>query len=83
MTKTRDLAAAVPMFRIGQKVRYQDYTNRPQTGRVQALEANWRNYTDESGEVHPHLVYQVEHPSYSNGRIYLSEEEMRPVTIGE
>lgn len=63
---------AEPEYDIGDLVRYLDHHNRLQEGRVLSIEANW--WSDRDGRPdRPLISYTVQHPSYRNGRMYVSD----------
>ncbi len=66
--------ASVPKYARGQIVRYADRQGRPQRGRVLNIEAHWPGYS-KAGQA-PYLIYTVEHPTYRNGRMYASENDL-------
>lgn len=61
---------ACPKFSIDQKIMYVDRHHRIQTGKVRRVEASWSGWRD------PLTIYTVEHPTYRNNRIYITDEDI-------
>lgn len=66
---------AAPKFSIMDRVTYRDHHKRLVTGRVKSIEANWTGWGRDPN-VDPLVIYTIEHPSYRNQRMYVSEAEV-------
>jgi len=61
---------ATPKYDLGNEVTYRDRQGRVQNGVVLSIEANWFWKCGQP----PLVVYTVEHPTYRNKRISITEE---------
>lgn len=59
----------MPRYAVGQVVIYLDHHDRQQEGAVERVEATWSHAAKRT----PRLIYTVRHPTYRNGRMYVSE----------
>lgn len=60
------------LYDIGDVVRYADHQKREQTGAVLRVTAEWSPWGDGA----PLIIYEIEHPTYRNGRTYCGERRV-------